>query len=162
MALENKNIRLAAYLQTYKYFEKYWHEIIKHEFKLKRKWEMECRDRYNALVDIAVRERKNYHRNRAVVNKNALNTTKCIIVGIHIRRGDFEARHNILYGHMPAQIDYLINALEYYRKQFVSNHKYPIQLFQFRLSIMSSFPGSWYRYSLESVRIVGLSRHSNR
>jgi hypothetical protein len=113
--MEYTHIRLAAYLQTFKYFETYWHEIIKHEFKLKRKWEFECRERHKALVDRAVRERKNFHGNRTV----PLNTTKCIIIGIHIRRGDFEARHNIQFGHMPAQIDYLINALNYYRKQFV-------------------------------------------
>ena len=94
--LENKNLFLSGYFQSWKYFHKY-RDIIVSEFRFSQ----------------SIREHTNTFLSR--IQSQETNTT---LIGVHIRRGDFLIQAHVDMGYTVATEDYVKKAVQYFQNKF--------------------------------------------
>ena len=94
--LENKNLSLYGYLQSWKYFHKY-RDIIVSEFRFSQ----------------SVREHTNTFLSHIQSKK-----TSTTLIGVHIRRGDFLIQTHVDMGYAVATEDYVKKAVQYFQNKF--------------------------------------------
>lgn len=132
MSCDGKNFMVHPYSQSYKYYLEYFDEI-KREFTFKSKIRKKSRELIeSSLASIG------------------LNRNQSIIVGVHMRRGDFTYKHKMAYGHSPATVDYLERAANFFELWFYKNSTNAQQHLIFLVF------GNDYDWNLNSTRQVQL------
>ena len=94
--LEKKNLSLSGYLVSWKYFHKY-RNIIVSEFRFSQ----------------SIKE----HTNSFLSHIKSLNTST-MLIGVHIRRGDFLVQAHVDKGYTVATEDYVKKAVYYFQNKF--------------------------------------------
>ena len=94
--LEKKNLSLSGYLVSWKYFHKY-REIIRSEFRFSQ----------------SIRE----YTNNFLSQIKSLNRST-MLIGVHIRRGDFLVQAHVDMGYTAATEDYVKKAVQYFQDKF--------------------------------------------
>ena len=94
--LEKKNLSLSGYLASWKYFHKY-RDIIVREFQFNQ----------------SIRE----HTNNFLSQIKSSNSST-MLIGVHIRRGDFLVQAHVDMGYTVATEDYVKKAVQYFQDKF--------------------------------------------
>ena len=94
--LEKKNLALSGYLVSWKYFHKY-RDIIVREFQFNQ----------------SIRE----HTNNFLSQIKSSNSST-MLIGVHIRRGDFLVQAHVDMGYTVATEDYVKKAVRYFQDKF--------------------------------------------
>lgn len=95
---------LTGYLQSYRYFHNYGHELLSTEFVFQESIGNTCLKKFN---DVLV--------------KNQLSTSNCQLVGVHIRHPDELTSRQKKRGHVGANAEYLKRAFTYFTETFGSS-----------------------------------------
>jgi galactoside 2-L-fucosyltransferase 1/2 len=98
-----KNYQLQGYLQSFKYFDRY-REIIRREFEFLAPIKQEARSQMDEML-----------------KKLGKRRDKCVLIGGHVRRGDFARLEGMKFGHFPARREYIEAAIRFYRSWFNSS-----------------------------------------
>lgn len=91
------HVYLQGYLQSWKYFENVKQELRKKHFKFKPHYENQAKEFIEGV-------------------RRKLNKTDAVVVGVHVRRGDFVRQNR--RGYNVAPIPYFYKAMNYFRKRF--------------------------------------------
>lgn len=124
----NQSVRLGGYRQSWKYFADFSQEIKK-EFKFIAKIEEKCAGKLSNIL-----------------KKYECKSINCILIGAHMRRGDFTLQSKIEFGHQPATQLYLHQAVNYYDQMF---HNY---------SVLYLLLGNDYEWNLNNSQNISNNR----
>ena len=94
--LEKKNLSLSGYLVSWKYFHKY-RDIIVREFQFNQ----------------SIREHTNYF-----LSQIKSSNSSTMLIGVHIRRGDYLVQAHVDMGYTVATEDYVKKAVRYFQDKF--------------------------------------------
>ena len=100
---EREDVRFSGFFQSWRYWVKYETDI-RRLFQFKSHVKMKATLQVNSIL-----HKYNYD----------LNRDKITLVGIHIRRGDYEKnQHFVNFGYKLAPSSYIVNAMNYMRERF--------------------------------------------
>ncbi len=101
----NRNYGLFGYLQSWRYFE-----AVKTDLLLQFRFRPAVLRPCEKII-------------REIMRSNDTNSERCLLIGAHMRRGDFTYPQKEAFGHIPAKADYLARAVDHFRKKFRKRHK---------------------------------------
>ncbi len=105
--LPNMDLQLCCYLQSWKYFVEYEHEI--HSFFQFKDW---IQIRAKGILSSA----SNLYRTKDVLDSSSHIT----YVGVHVRRTDVINPQHLQRGYKPASLSYIHKAMDYFRQKYAN------------------------------------------
>ena len=113
-----------GFLQSFRYFDSSWLDIVEKEFRFLDKIEQPCQKRWAIATKVAQFNRTQQSGSANIseivppLNDREhilLSNNGCIFVGIHVRRGDYVANRK---GYIPADANYVRNAMQWFRNRY--------------------------------------------
>ena len=103
--LRHQDTAIYGYLQSFKYFDFMKSEILQ-QFRFKEK--------YKYSAEVMLQEAINTHKSNLQSRDGYM--TDIVVVGIHVRRGDFVRSQS--QGYVPAPLPYFYRAMNYFRTRY--------------------------------------------
>lgn len=100
--LPHQDTLIYGYLQSFKYFDYLKNELLQHQFRFK--------DSYRNSAEAMLQRAINIHKANILSRNGYLG--EIIVVGIHVRRGDFVRSQS--QGYVPAPLPYFYRAMNYF------------------------------------------------
>lgn len=104
--LPHQDTIIYGYLQSFKYFDFMKSEILQHQFHFKEK--------YRNLAEVMLQRAITTHKSNVQSRNGYL--VDIVVVGIHVRRGDFVRSQS--QGYVPAPLPYFYRAMNYFHTRY--------------------------------------------